>query len=117
MNTLQGPSRGSALGAIVLLLVLIGTIAALFVVISRKVIAIHHDTIVRSNARQLSAAADEYFKESGATTVAYSSLVGATNYIKAVTPISGETYPSYYTKGVTLTITGVAGTRTLTYAP
>ena len=70
-----------------------------------------------NNARQLSAAADQFFLENGVTTAASISLVGATNYVKAVNTVASETYPTGYTQGVTITISGVAGSRTITYAP
>ena len=72
---------------------------------------------VLNNARQLSAAADQYFLENGVSTVGLSDLVGAKNYIKAINTVASETYPSQYTQGMTLTISGVAGMRTITYAP
>ena len=67
--------------------------------------------------RQLAAAADQYFLENGVSTVAYRDLVGATNYVKAVQTVAGETYPAHYTQGGIITVTGVAGARTITYAP
>ncbi|HWA28359.1 MAG TPA: hypothetical protein VG734_22105 [Lacunisphaera sp.] len=75
------------------------------------------DKAVLSNARQLSAAADQYYLENGGTRVAYSELVGATNYIKALNTVAGENYPQYYTQGMTITVTEIAGARTVTYAP
>ena len=75
------------------------------------------DKAVLNNARQLSAAADQFFLENGVTTAASISLVGATNYVKAVNTVASETYPTGYTQGVTITISGVAGSRTITYAP
>ncbi|MEI6107915.1 MAG: hypothetical protein WCR49_13000, partial [Opitutae bacterium] len=67
--------------------------------------------------RQLSAASDQYFLENGVSTVLSTNLVGATNYVKAVNTVAGETYPDGYTQGITISITGVAGARTITYAP
>jgi type IV pilus assembly protein PilA len=32
-------------------------------------------------------------------------------------PIAGESYPAYFTQGVTLTVTGISGARAITYAP
>ena len=69
------------------------------------------------NARQLAAAADQYFLENGTQSAAFSQLVGATNYVKTIAPVAGEQYPAYFTQGVTITVTGIAGARTITYAP
>jgi hypothetical protein len=72
---------------------------------------------ILGNARQLAASADQYFLESGFTTVAYSELVGPTKYMKAVNVVVGESYPMYFTLGTTITVTGPAGMRTITYSP
>jgi type IV pilus assembly protein PilA len=49
--------------------------------------------------------------------VASSNLVGANAYVKAVNTVAGETYPAGFTQGQAITIAGVAGARTITYAP
>jgi type IV pilus assembly protein PilA len=75
------------------------------------------DSCVRTNLRQLQAAADQYYLENGATSVALSQLVGPTRYVKVLSTVAGEQYPTHYTQGVTITVTGIAGARTITYAP
>jgi len=37
--------------------------------------------------------------------------------VKSLNLVANETYPSNYTQGTTITIDGVAGVRTITYAP
>lgn len=75
------------------------------------------DKAVLNNARQLAAAAGEYFAEKGATSCALSDLVGSDRYVKALNTVDRETYPLNYTRGGTITIMGVSGARTLTYSP
>ncbi|MBI5771817.1 MAG: hypothetical protein HZA93_28860, partial [Verrucomicrobia bacterium] len=70
-----------------------------------------------NNARQLAAAADQYFLENGVSSVSQGNLVGATNYVKALNLVANETYPAAFTQGSTITVDGIAGTRTITYAP
>ena len=70
-----------------------------------------------NNAHQLSAAADQYFLENGKSTVVSTDLIGASNYVKAVNTVAAETYPANFTQGVTITIAGIAGVRTVTYSP
>lgn len=97
---------------------MVGAVAATAgTILYRKARQESEDKAVLCPLRQLAAAADQYFLENGVSTVAYRDLVGATNYIKAVQTVAGETYPSYYTQGHTITVTGVAGARTVTYAP
>jgi type IV pilus assembly protein PilA len=75
------------------------------------------DKAVHNNARQLAMAADHYFKENGVTTCAFSDLVGQDKYVKTVMIVARETYPTIYARGVTVRVTGVAGVRTVTFAP
>ncbi len=94
-----------------------GVLAAWGVSTYRKVRQHQDDQVVLCEIRQLSAAADQYFLENGVSTVRFDQLVGATNYLKAIATVAYETYPANYTRGVTITVTGVAGTRTVTYEP
>jgi type IV pilus assembly protein PilA len=102
---------------ILILAFILGVLAALAYSAYRKVRISSQDKAVMCPIRQLAAAADQYYLENGVSTVRYEDLVGATNYVKAVTTVAGETYPALYARGMTITVTGVAGVRTVTYAP
>src|SRR3954468_4012317 len=117
MNKQLKSSKGFTLVEIMIVVVIIGLLAAMAIPAFQKVRQSSQDKAVLNNARQLSAAADQYFLENGVSTVALGGLVGATNYVKAVNTVAGETYPANYTQGVTITIAGVAAARTVTYAP
>ena len=97
--------------------VIVGLLAAMAIPAFQKVRLASQEKIVLNNARQLSAAANQYFLEAGMTTVASTELVGSSNYVKAVVTAASETYPDSYTQGITITITGVGGARTVTFAP
>jgi type IV pilus assembly protein PilA len=43
--------------------------------------------------------------------------VGSDKYVKAINTVAGETYPASFTQGITITVSGIAGARTVTYAP
>ena len=115
MNTRT--NKGFTLVEIMIVVVIIGLLAAMAIPAFQKVRQASQDKAVLNNARQMSAAADQYYLEYGGSSVAPTNLIGATNYVKALNTVAGETYPVGYTQGLTITIAGVAGLRTITYSP
>ena len=117
MNASRQNRQGFTLVEIMIVVVIIGLLAAMAIPAFQKVRVASQDKSVMNNARQMAAAADQYYLENGATTAASSNLVGATSYVKALNTVASETYPDNYTQAVTITILGVANARTITYAP
>ena len=110
-------NKGFTLVEIMIVVVIIGLLAAMAIPAFQKVRQASQDKAVLNNARQLSAAADQYYLEYGGSSVASANLVGATNYVKALNTVASEVYPTEFTQGVTITIGNVAQLRTITYAP
>jgi type IV pilus assembly protein PilA len=110
-------SQGFTLVEIMIVVVIIGLLAAMAIPAFQKVRINSQDKAVLNNARQLSAAADQYYLENGVSTVDQTLLIGPTLYVKALNSVANETYPTTFTQGVTVTVSGVASTRTITYAP
>ena len=110
-------NKGFTLVEIMIVVVIIGLLAAMAIPAFQKVRTSSQDKAVLNNARQLAAAADQYFLENGVSSVTQSNLVGSTNYVKSLNLVASETYPTGFTQGVTITISAIAGQRTITYAP
>jgi len=98
-----------------IVVVIIGLLATMAIPAFQRVSNASQDKAVLNNARQLSAAADQYFLETGISTVTMTDLLGPTSYIKFLNTIASEVYPNYYTQATAITINSVAGTRTITY--
>jgi type IV pilus assembly protein PilA len=112
-------NQGFTLVEIMIVVVIIGLLAAMAIPAFQKVRANSQDKAVTNNLRQLSAAADQYFLEFGFTTVQSSDLVGTdstTKYIKAIQTVAGETYEPNLTQATPVSAAGVAGQRTITYS-
>jgi len=109
-------NKGFTLVEIMIVVVIIGLLAAMAIPAFQKVRASSQDKTVLNNIRQLAAAADQYFLENGTSTVAITSLVGSSAYVKALNTVANENYPTAFTQGNSIVVTNIAGVRTLTYA-
>jgi type IV pilus assembly protein PilA len=117
MNKNTSNSKGFTLVEIMIVVVIIGLLAAMAIPAFQKVRTSSQDKAVMNNARQLAAAADQYFLENGVSSVTQGALVGSTNYVKSLNLVASETYPGGYTQGQAITVLAIAGQRTITYAP
>ncbi len=118
MNKLGHSNKGFTLVEIMIVVVIIGLLAAMAIPAFQKVRASSQDKAVLNNLRQLSSAADQYFLEKGVTSVNSTDLVGTntTQYIKQIQTVAGETYTTGINQGAGLTAAGIANTRTVTFA-
>ena len=114
---MNNKNKGFTLVEIMIVVVIIGLLASMAIPAFQKVRTNSQDKAVLNNARQLSAASDQYYLENGVSTVVISALLGPTSYIKALNSVAQEVYPSGFSQGTTITIGSVAGLRTITYSP
>ncbi len=110
-------ARGFTLIEIMTAVALIGLLAALAMPQFLSMRSRSQDAAVLNNARQLAAAASQYFMETGSSVANFDQLTGTANYLKGFSPLAGETYPVHFTQGQPIIVSNVGGSRTHSYAP
>ncbi len=117
MKPARTSSQGFTIVEIMIVVTIIGLLAAMALPAFDRIRRSAQDRAVLNNARQLSSAADQYYLETGMSSVTLGDLVGSANFVKTLNLVANETYPDGFTQGVTITVVGIAGARTITYGP
>jgi|GEM_PF-207095 type IV pilus assembly protein PilA len=103
--------KGFTLVEIMIVVVIIGLLAAMAIPAFQKVRANSQNKAVVNNVRQITSAADQYFLENGVTTVAIADLFGNDNYIKGADAdaiqVASETYTANIVQGTDYVVTGL----------
>lgn len=100
---------------IMIVVVIIGLLAAMAIPAMTVVRARSQDKTVTNNLRQIAAAANQYMMESGASTVSLTDIVGTgtDKYISNVSQVADETYTVTISTATTRLTTVVNGRRVI----
>ncbi len=109
--------KGFTLVEIMIVVVIVGILAALAIPAFQRVSESSREKAIRNNLRQLYGAALQYFLEDGSATVASDDLVGttATHYIRNIRQVANETYPA--SLAITDSSITTSGTPVIIYYP
>ncbi len=90
-------NKGFTLVEIMIVVVIIGLLAAMAIPAFNKVRQTSQDKTITNNLRQVASAADQYFIEEGMTQAVTSDIIGTNLYIKGMPQaVAGEAYSTLF---------------------
>jgi type IV pilus assembly protein PilA len=107
MKTPYRPTGGFTLVEIMIVVVIIGLLAAIAIPAFSKARAISRQKAITNNLRQIASAAQQYMLDQGVSQVAETQLVGTdtTYYLRPIPPVIGEDYTTLTMSSTTIQLT------------
>lgn len=117
MKTLQNFTRAFTLVEIMIVVVIIGLLAALAIPAFSKARQITREKAITNNLRQIAAAAQQYLLEHGVSSVSYSDIIGGSTdkYILDIAPVAQEDYTTLVINNTDTQIVITSSIITVTY--
>jgi type IV pilus assembly protein PilA len=93
--------KGFTLVEIMIVVVIIGLLAAMAIPAFQKVRETSQEKALLNNLRQLASGADQYFLETGLSTVTSDALIGSDSYVKTFNAVGADLTADAYTSPIT----------------
>jgi type IV pilus assembly protein PilA len=119
----DGPPKKTSKAAGVIWVIVVAVVFCVLAAIGwtkfQAIRARSQDMAVAGNLRHLVQGAEQYFTDHSVSSITFKGLVGTnpSQYVKTFTTVAQETYSAVILQATAVTASGIAGARTITYAP
>jgi type IV pilus assembly protein PilA len=96
MRTITQSKKGFTLVEIMIVVVIIGLLAAMAIPAFTKVRENSQNKTIINNLRQIASGAQQHFLETGQTQAAEADVIGTDKYVRVIATVAGESYTGLF---------------------